>query len=46
LSIDSFYEYPAGIALSKFLTGLTEEKLYGSRCWNVGTELYRRERFA
>jgi len=39
LSIDSFYEYPAGVALSKFLTGLVEGKLYGSICMECGYKI-------
>ncbi|MEM4281392.1 MAG: zinc ribbon domain-containing protein [Candidatus Caldarchaeum sp.] len=32
MSIESFYEYPAGVALSKFLNGLRQGKLIASRC--------------
>lgn len=32
MSIESFYEYPAGIALSIFLQGLREGKLIAGRC--------------
>jgi uncharacterized OB-fold protein len=32
MSIESFYEYPAGVALSKFLEGLRQGKLMAGRC--------------
>ncbi|MEM2238197.1 MAG: Zn-ribbon domain-containing OB-fold protein [Candidatus Caldarchaeum sp.] len=32
MSIESFYEYPAGVAVSKFLNGLRQGKLIASRC--------------
>ncbi len=32
MSIESFYEYPAGVALSKFFEGLTRMKIVASQC--------------
>jgi len=32
VSIESFYEYPAGVALSNFLNGLKQGKILASRC--------------
>ncbi|BAJ51202.1 conserved hypothetical protein [Candidatus Caldarchaeum subterraneum] len=32
MEIESYYEYPAGVALSKFLEGLHNGKIIASRC--------------
>ncbi|MEM4334955.1 MAG: zinc ribbon domain-containing protein [Candidatus Caldarchaeum sp.] len=36
MSIDSYYEYPAGVGLSKFLEGLKHGKLTASLCRRCG----------
>ncbi|MEM0350121.1 MAG: hypothetical protein QXD24_08105 [Candidatus Caldarchaeum sp.] len=32
MDIESYYEYPAGVALSKFLEGLSNAKIIASKC--------------
>jgi len=36
MSIESYYEYPAGVALSRFLAGLRDGKIVASRCGVCG----------